>query len=159
MTLILNTSSEEQTEQLGHKLGTLLHANQIIGLSGSLGAGKTCFVRGLARGVDTDPEYQVTSPTFTLANIYKGPCPLIHFDIYRLETISDWQSLGFEDYLDMHGIYVIEWFDKFSDSFLNIDLSISISSSSPTERTFHIKASSPEGNVIIEQLSNMELTS
>ena len=95
-----------ETRQLGEKFGKLLPAGSLVTLSGELGAGKTTFTQGLARGLGIGRK--VTSPTFTLVREYHdGRVPLYHIDAYRLENIV--QDLGFEDYISSDGICVIEW--------------------------------------------------
>ncbi len=99
--------SAEETEKLGEKLGKLLVEPEIILLEGSLGAGKTVFVKGIARGLNI--EENVNSPSYTLIKEYKGKLPLYHMDLYRLDDINDLYDIGFADYLDNNGVVVIEW--------------------------------------------------
>ena len=101
------TYAPDQTRELGKKLGSLIDGSFLITLSGELGAGKTTFTQGLARGLEITRN--VTSPTFTLMKSYKGRLPLYHIDAYRLEDID--QDLGFEEYVDGDGVCVIEWSD------------------------------------------------
>ena len=109
LTLISCTS--EETKDIGAKLAGLLVAGSLITLSGELGAGKTTFTQGIARGLNISRN--VTSPTFTILKSYKGDLPLYHIDAYRLENID--QDLGFEDYIYSDGICVIEWSGFISD--------------------------------------------
>lgn len=105
--------SEEETRSLGFRIGTAADGPMILSLEGALGAGKTCFVQGLAAGCGVDPAH-VSSPTFTLVHEYLGGrLPLVHFDLYRLESAHELVPLGFEDYLHGPGICAIEWGDKF----------------------------------------------
>lgn len=102
------TKTPEETELLGEKLGRLLHGGEIIAFSGGLGAGKTAFTRGLARGLDIT--VRVTSPTYTIVNEYLGGrLPLFHFDMYRLESEDDLFDIGWEDYLRRGGVCAVEW--------------------------------------------------
>lgn len=90
-----------------------LRGGEILALCGSLGAGKTHFTQGLARGLGIDPQ-SVTSPTFTLIHEYTGGrLPLYHFDFYRLESEQELLGVGWEEYLDEPGVVVAEWADKF----------------------------------------------
>ena len=98
------TDSPLQTQRLAEMIGRILSAGSLITLSGDLGAGKTTFTQGLARGLGI--EKRVTSPTFTIMKEYQGRLPLYHIDAYRLENIT--QDLGFEDYIDGDGVCVIE---------------------------------------------------
>jgi tRNA threonylcarbamoyladenosine biosynthesis protein TsaE len=100
-----------ETEQLGEQFGRTAVAGLVIGLSGDLGAGKTQFVRGLARGLGITA--RVHSPTFTLVNEYGGGrLKLFHLDLYRLETFEQIRSAGIEEYLSPDGVSVIEWAER-----------------------------------------------
>ena len=106
MTYITNSPAE--TEALGEALGKILPAGTVLAYFGDLGAGKTAFTRGLARGLG----YQdaVTSPTYTIVNEYLGGrLPLFHFDMYRLRSAEDLWDIGWEDYLDRGGVCAVEW--------------------------------------------------
>ncbi len=109
------THSPAQTEQLGQKLGQILPAGTVIAYRGDLGAGKTAFTRGLARGLGiTDP---VTSPTYTIVNEYlSGRLPLFHFDMYRLHSADDLFDIGWDDYLERQGICAVEWSENVADA-------------------------------------------
>ena len=110
---MLETSSPEQTRELGAALGRLLGPSSVVLLHGELGAGKTCFTQGLARGLEVAEDEPVTSPSYTLMNPYAGRLPFYHFDLYRLVSVEDLVDLGFEDYLHGAGVTVIEWADRF----------------------------------------------
>lgn len=102
------TNSPEETERLGEKLGQTLHGGEIIAFVGGLGAGKTAFTRGLARGLRIP--MRVTSPTYTIVNEYTGGrLPLFHFDMYRLGSSDELFDIGWEDYLARGGICAVEW--------------------------------------------------
>ena len=102
------TNSPEETEAVGQELARQLRPGAILAYEGDLGAGKTAFTRGLAKGlgcVDT-----VTSPTYTIVNEYlSGRMPLFHFDMYRLRSADDLWDIGWEDYLDRGGVCAVEW--------------------------------------------------
>ena len=106
------TNCEEETEALGRRLGQALEPGAVIAFTGGLGAGKTAFTRGLARGLGYPG--RVTSPTFAIVNEYRGGrIPLFHFDIYRLNGPEDLWDIGFEDYLEQDGgVCVIEWSER-----------------------------------------------
>ncbi|MBP1761798.1 MAG: hypothetical protein H6Q64_1340 [Firmicutes bacterium] len=104
MDLIIN--NEDEMLALGSEIASLLEADDVVYLTGELGVGKTTLVRGIARARGYNG--RVTSPTFTLMNIYEADPPLYHFDFYRLET-GDTYDLGLEDYLEKQGISLIEW--------------------------------------------------
>ena len=109
------TNSPAQTEALGAALAKVLPAGTILAYRGDLGAGKTAFTRGLARGLGcTD---LVTSPTYTIVNEYLGGrLPLFHFDMYRLASSDDLWDIGWEDYLDRNGICAVEWSENVDDA-------------------------------------------
>lgn len=111
----LETNSPERTRELGEALGRLLGSSSVVLLHGELGAGKTCFTQGLARGLEVAEDEPVTSPSYTLMNPYAGRVPLYHFDLYRLVSVEDLVDLGFEDYLHGAGVTVVEWADRFPE--------------------------------------------
>jgi tRNA threonylcarbamoyladenosine biosynthesis protein TsaE len=109
-----SSDSEDQTAALGQALGRTLRAGDVVLLYGDLGAGKTAFVRGLARGIGANPD-EVTSPTFTIVQEYAGPsATLYHVDLYRLEG-PEIDDLGLEDLVSGEGIVAIEWAERWKD--------------------------------------------
>ncbi|MBM4258561.1 MAG: tRNA (adenosine(37)-N6)-threonylcarbamoyltransferase complex ATPase subunit type 1 TsaE [Deltaproteobacteria bacterium] len=113
MTYEIIVNSAEETKAFAARFAQLLTPGAIIGLDGDLGAGKTCFVKGLASGLGLD-EHDTYSPTFTLiAEHYTGRLPLYHIDLYRLEG-GDSEGLGLEEYLFGNGVTTIEWFQYLS---------------------------------------------
>ena len=112
------TNSPRETEAVGAALAKQLKPGSIIAYTGDLGAGKTAFTRGLARGLGcTDP---VTSPTYTIVNEYlSGRLPLFHFDMYRLASSDDLWDIGWEDYLDRGGVCAVEWSENVADAMEN----------------------------------------
>jgi tRNA threonylcarbamoyladenosine biosynthesis protein TsaE len=108
--LIVSTSSPEETLALGRLLARWLRPGDTLNLTGDLGAGKTVLVKGIAAGLGIDPA-GVTSPTFALIHEYTGDVPLYHFDAYRLRQPEEWENLGYEEYLRGSGISVVEWGD------------------------------------------------
>lgn len=109
------TNTPEETESLGEKLGCVLTGGEVIAYVGDLGAGKTAFTRGLARGLGIRD--RVTSPTYTIVNEYAGGrLPLFHFDMYRLTSADDLFDIGWEDYLLRGGVCAVEWSENVSDA-------------------------------------------
>ncbi len=108
----IESKSAKQTFTIGLALGKKAREGDVFALSGELGAGKTCFTGGLARGLDVDEEYTITSPTFTLINEYPGRCRLYHFDVYRLNQIGELDDLGYDEYVSGKGVVAIEWAEK-----------------------------------------------
>lgn len=109
------THGPEETEELGCRLAGQLRPGTVIAYYGDLGAGKTAFTRGLARGLGiTEP---VTSPTYTIVNEYlSGRIPLFHFDMYRLGSSDELFDIGWEDYLARGGVCAVEWSENVSDA-------------------------------------------
>lgn len=108
------SNSPAETEALGEALAARLTAGTVVAFTGDLGAGKTAFTRGLARGLGV-PD-RVTSPTFTIVNEYLGRVPLFHFDVYRLEDSDALYDIGWDDYLDRGGICAVEWSENIADA-------------------------------------------
>ncbi|MBQ4270952.1 MAG: tRNA (adenosine(37)-N6)-threonylcarbamoyltransferase complex ATPase subunit type 1 TsaE [Clostridiales bacterium] len=102
------TTSPEQTEELGREIGRRLKPGDILSLDGDLGAGKTVITRGICAGMGLDPS-DVQSPTFTIVNEYEGEVPLFHFDTYRLSGEDDFLASGLDEYFYRDGVCVIEW--------------------------------------------------
>lgn len=104
------THSANETTALGEKLGKVLTPGSIVAFTGGLGAGKTTFSRGLAKGLGSSSP--VSSPTYAIVNLYEGKIPLAHFDLYRLETADDLEAAGFFDYLDAGAVLALEWSER-----------------------------------------------
>ena len=112
------THSPEETEKIGEALAKSLQPGTILAYRGDLGAGKTAFTRGLARGLGC--KETVTSPTYTIVNEYLGGrLPLFHFDMYRLASSDDLWDIGWEDYLDREGVCAVEWSENVQDAMEN----------------------------------------
>ena len=112
--MMIRTDSPEATRAVATALGELLVAGDVILLVGDLGAGKTAFAQGLARGLGIDEP--VTSPTFTIVQEYAGRLPLAHVDVYRLDRVQDLYDLGFDELVDGNGVTVVEWGDLVEQS-------------------------------------------
>ena len=112
------TNAPQETEQVGLALGQVLTPGTILAYEGDLGAGKTAFTRGLARGLGCTE--QVTSPTYTIVNEYlSGRLPLFHFDMYRLHSADDLWDIGWEDYLERGGVCAVEWSENVAEAMEN----------------------------------------
>lgn len=105
--LTVTTSSPEETRILGASLAPSLLPGDVISLTGDLGAGKTVFVQGLASALGV--ETRVTSPSFTIVHTYQGQFPLVHMDVYRLDSFQEVIDLGFDELIDPEAILVVEW--------------------------------------------------
>ena len=116
--MIFKTNSPAETEAVGEALGKCLQPGTVLAYRGDLGAGKTAFTRGLARGLGATE--QVTSPTYTIVNEYlSGRMPLFHFDMYRLASADDLFDIGWEDYLERGGVCAVEWSENVEEALEN----------------------------------------
>ncbi|BEH90098.1 MAG: tRNA (adenosine(37)-N6)-threonylcarbamoyltransferase complex ATPase subunit type 1 TsaE [Turicibacter sp.] len=111
MTYKIRTTSLEQTQDIAYKIGKWVSNGMILTLEGDLGAGKTTFTKGLAKGLGINRN--VNSPTFNIIKEYQGRIPLYHMDVYRLESGGD--DIGLDDYLFGDGVCVIEWASRIED--------------------------------------------
>jgi tRNA threonylcarbamoyladenosine biosynthesis protein TsaE len=102
--------SPEETEAAGERLGRTLGVGDVVALTGELGAGKTCFIQGLVRGLGV--RARATSPTFVLINEYRGRLPVRHVDAYRTRSLAELMDLGLPELFDEGGVTVVEWADK-----------------------------------------------
>lgn len=112
------TNSPAQTEAVGQALAKVLKPGAVVAYRGGLGAGKTAFTRGLAKGLGVTDS--VTSPTYTIVNEYlSGRMPLFHFDMYRLGSADDLFDIGWEDYLERGGVCAVEWSENVDEAMEN----------------------------------------
>ena len=131
------TTSESETEALGAKFAAALPGGSVVAMYGDLGAGKTAFVRGMARGMGL--QARVSSPTFTIVNEYLGPRELIHFDMYRLSGADELFDIGWEDYLARGAVCAVEWSENVEDAFFGDEIRVRIEKLSDTERKITIE--------------------
>jgi tRNA threonylcarbamoyladenosine biosynthesis protein TsaE len=110
--VVLRTKGPDETRRVGAALASLLRPGDVVALTGELGAGKTCFVQGAARALGVS--HPVTSPSFLLRRDYRGDVPILHLDVYRLETLQEVVDLGFDEGVDRGAIAFIEWGDAMS---------------------------------------------
>lgn len=131
------TNSPAETEAVGAALGAVLKPGTVLAFQGDLGAGKTAFTRGLARGLGASD--RVTSPTYTIVNEYlSGRLPLFHFDMYRLESVDDLWDIGWEDYLERGGVCAVEWSENVAQAMENA-IGIRIRKTGEDSRTITIE--------------------
>ena len=151
-TLDFTSSSVEQTMRLGVRLGELLQVNDVLCLSGDLGAGKTALARGIGRGWGT--ALRVTSPTFTLVNEYprsRDGRILYHIDCYRLESEMDVATVGLEDILDGAGTVMIEWPERIRPLLPPDHLWIALTYLSDTRRTLRLQGDGERAAELLKQ--------
>ncbi len=132
--LTFTTHGPEETRALGRHLGNLLGAGDVVALVGDLGAGKTCLVQGIARGLDVPDSSCVRSPSFVILNIHPGRCDLFHLDLYRIQSPAELEDLGTREIFYGEGVTVIEWADKIEGLLPEGHLRISLDFRSEMER-------------------------
>lgn len=141
------TNNNDETIELGIKIGNVLHKGDIICLSGDLGAGKTTLTKGIGKALDV--KTHITSPTFTIMKIYQGRLPLYHMDCYRLEGLN--QDIGLDEYLGDDGVSVIEWSLNIKD-LIDENLLIDISYLDDEKRLIKIIANGKRYEELIKEL-------
>jgi tRNA threonylcarbamoyladenosine biosynthesis protein TsaE len=147
----IRTASPAETKAWGRRLAQLLFPGAVVGLEGELGAGKTCFVKGIAAGLGLDEE-EITSPTFTLiVEHYRGRVPLYHIDLYRLEG-GEVEELGIDEYLFGQGIAVIEWFRFLPTGTIGEHLLVSLSCCGEEGRILTLTARGQRYEQIVDAL-------
>ncbi len=122
---IHTSASESETFELARRLAESFQGQEVVFLTGELGAGKTVFAKGVASGLSLEDVNQVCSPSFTLVNIYQAKYPIYHIDLYRLQKNSEIEDLGWEDYLD-RGVIIVEWAEKLKMELDAIRISIEV---------------------------------
>ena len=134
--MTVKTYCEAGTASAGERFAKLLRAGDVVAFTGDLGAGKTAFIRGMAKGLGLDA--RVSSPTFTIVNEYMGEVPLFHFDMYRLKDSDELFEIGWEDYLERGGVCAVEWSENVRDAFLPGTIYVDIAKTGETERVITI---------------------
>jgi tRNA threonylcarbamoyladenosine biosynthesis protein TsaE len=132
-------------------LGTLLEPGSVVALSGNLGAGKTHLTQGISQGLGIDRRL-VTSPTFSLVQEYGGRLPVFHFDTYRVKTVDEFLDLGFDEYLSLPGVCVIEWAERVAEVLPLDTLAVSVSATGETTRQFAFQAAGPISDRALKKL-------
>ena len=130
------SESEKDTEKIGRSFAQSLKGGEVIAMFGDLGAGKTAFVRGLAKGLGIDAK--VSSPTFTIVNEYPGEIDLIHFDMYRLSSADELFDIGWEDYLARGAVCAVEWSENVTDAFFGDEIKVIIEKTGDNSRKIEI---------------------
>ena len=134
------SNSPGQTIELGQRLGSQLKGGEVVAVCGPLGSGKTHLIKGIAAGAGARDGRAVNSPTFVIVNEYAGRLDIFHIDAYRLNSIAEFEMLGFDDYCYPQSVVLIEWADKIESALGTIDyIRIELEHSGQTARTIHIR--------------------
>lgn len=149
MTRELPLKGPAATRALGRKLGAALRPGDFVALTGDLGAGKTLLVRAAAQGAGAEP---ASSPTFALVNLYRGPVPLQHIDLYRLSGPADLFALGFDDLLAEPAATLCEWAERAGAALPPDRLEIALDHAGPDARQARLRATGPQGERLLRAL-------
>jgi tRNA threonylcarbamoyladenosine biosynthesis protein TsaE len=134
------SNSLEETIEFGRKLGSQLKGGEIIGICGQLGSGKTHLIKGIAAGAGAKDYKDVNSPTFVIVNEYSGRLDIYHIDAYRLNSVSEFEMLGFDDFCYSRSVVLIEWVDKIELALRDIDyIRIELEHAGESNRKIHIE--------------------
>jgi tRNA threonylcarbamoyladenosine biosynthesis protein TsaE len=150
--LTIESSSSRETKAWGRRLASILEGGEVIALEGDLGVGKTCFVKGLARGLNLD-EQQILSPTFTMIQEHHGRLPFYHIDLYRLENVA-LDELGLREYLFSDAVTAVEWFERLEEADNLSRLSIRITYAAANCRRIEFSALGERYAAIVERLKS-----
>jgi tRNA threonylcarbamoyladenosine biosynthesis protein TsaE len=150
VTLVIESRSAHETKTWGRRLASMLEGGELVGLVGELGAGKTCFIKGLATGLNLREE-RILSPTFTMIQEHSGRIPLYHIDLYRLEE-AGLADLGLREYLFSSGVAAVEWFERLREAEELEVLSVTISYAGAHARRIEFSAASDRYAELIDRL-------
>jgi tRNA threonylcarbamoyladenosine biosynthesis protein TsaE len=143
--------SPAATQRLAAALGRLVEPGQVIALVGDLGAGKTCFVQGLARGLGVPREERVASPTFNIVLEHRGRLPLYHVDLYRIASPDELPELGLESIFAGEGVSAVEWMDRHPELAPADHLELRLSIAGPRERRIEAIPHGPRSQELVER--------
>jgi tRNA threonylcarbamoyladenosine biosynthesis protein TsaE len=150
--LVVETTSARETKGWGRRLGSLLEGGELLGFTGELGAGKTCFIKGLARGLNLREE-DILSPTFTMIQEHRGRLPLYHIDLYRLEELG-LDDMGMREYLFSSAVAAVEWFERLREAPELEFLSVRIEYTSASTRRLEFRATGGRHAALVSELKN-----
>ena len=138
--LDITSKSPEQTVELGRKIGQQLKGGEVIAVCGLLGAGKTHLIKGVVSGTGAEDSRYVNSPTFVIVNEYIGRLDIYHIDAYRLNSTSEFEMIGFDDFCDSQSVVLIEWADKIESALQGTDyIRIELFHAGQAKRIIHIE--------------------
>jgi tRNA threonylcarbamoyladenosine biosynthesis protein TsaE len=150
MTFVIETSSTRETKMWGRRLGFMLEGGELLAFSGDLGAGKTCFIKGIARSLSLREE-TILSPTFTMIQEHRGRLPLYHIDLYRLDSVA-LDDLGLREYLFSDSIAAVEWFERLQEGNQMNRLTVRISYTGASSRRIEFGARGERYSSLIQKL-------
>jgi tRNA threonylcarbamoyladenosine biosynthesis protein TsaE len=134
------SNSPERTIEIGSKIGSQLKGGEVLAVCGALGSGKTHLVKGIAAGAGAQDSRQVNSPTFVIVNEYMGRLHIYHIDAYRLDSVGEFEMLGFDDFCSPQAVVLIEWADKVESALEGLQyVRLKLSHAGPTRRAIHIE--------------------
>ena len=134
------SNSPEETVEFGRRIGSQLKGGEVIGICGLLGSGKTHLIKGIAAGAGAQDSKQVNSPTFVIVNEYAGRLDIYHIDAYRLNSIAEFEMLGFDEYCRPQSVVLIEWADKIESALKAINpIRIEIFHAGETKRKIQVE--------------------
>ena len=141
---VITSNSPEETMALGRNLGRQLGGGEVLAIVGPLGSGKTHLIKGIAEGAGAPDRSPVNSPTFVIVNEYPGRLDLYHIDAYRLESVDDFERLGFDDLCYPESVVLIEWADRVETAIADTDpIRVTLSHAGPRKRTIRIENAPP----------------
>lgn len=134
------SNSAEETIEVGRRIGLQLKGGEVIAVCGPLGSGKTHLIKGIAAGAGAEDSRSVSSPTFVIVKEYTGRIDVYHIDAYRINSIDEFEMLGFDDFCYRQSVVLIEWADKIESALAGIDyIRIELSHAGQTQRKIHIE--------------------
>lgn len=140
MTIDITSHSPDETIEFGRRLGAQLRGGEVVGICGPLGSGKTHLIKGIAAGAGAEDSRLVNSPTFVIVNEYSGRLDIYHIDAYRLNSVAEFEMLGFDDFCTPDSVVLIEWADRVASALQGLDyLRIELEHAGPTTRKIHIE--------------------
>jgi tRNA threonylcarbamoyladenosine biosynthesis protein TsaE len=150
--VIITTRSENETRELGRRIGRLAVGGLVLGLFGDLGAGKTVLVQGLARGLGVDEKTPITSPTYTLINEYPGRIRLHHVDLYRIAESTELEEIGFSEIFSDNGVVAVEWAERCTEDLPEDRLEVRIREGADHTRELTFAAGGQRSGEVLQAL-------
>lgn len=151
MTKLLTTHSESETVDLGRAIGAVIDEGTVVGLTGTLGAGKTKLTQGLAYGLGV-AEDTVTSPTFTICVPHQGRVPMLHLDAYRINSDEEVDELGLDEVVENGVVLMIEWVERIAHLIPPVDLQIDVQQIEEQTRQWKLTGKSAKGKQLVEDI-------